>query len=79
MPTPSTGGVKFLEYTQTVPADTWTIYHAFGAHPIVDTNVNVNGVITKAFPTAIEHLDENTVIVRWTIARRGTATLVCTV
>jgi hypothetical protein len=79
MTTPSVGGIKFLEFTQSTPATVWTIYHAFGVHPIIDVNVNTAGVIAKAFPMSIEHADLNTSIVRWSTARMGTATLAATV
>lgn len=79
MTSPSSGGIKFLQFSQSIPSDTWTIYHAFGVHPIVDVNVNIDGIINKAFPLSIEHLDLNTAIVRWSIPRIGFATIASTV
>jgi hypothetical protein len=79
MTTPSVGGIRFFEFTQSTPSTVWTIYHAFGVYPIIDINVNTAGVIAKAFPMSIEHQDVNTSIVSWTTARSGTATLAATV
>jgi hypothetical protein len=77
--TPTTGGIKFFQYDQVTPMSTWTIYHAFGCHPIIDINViDANGKVQKAFPVSIEHVDNNTAIVRWSSPRAGFATLAST-
>lgn len=75
MSTLSTGGVKFLEHSQTVASATWVITHNFGARPVTETIVYVSGVLQKAFPLWIDHTDENTVTISWSEPRTGFATL----
>ena len=74
----ATGGIKFYQYLQETPAHTWIICHAFGAHPLVETNVYVNGKLEKAFPLSITHIDLNNVKVMWSSPRTGTASLAST-
>jgi hypothetical protein len=70
-PTPSQGGVKFWQYEQTTPAVTWNIYHAFGQKPLVDILAYDNGVLKKAFPLSMIHVDDNNIEITWTSARTG--------
>jgi hypothetical protein len=70
-PTPSQGGVKFWQYEQTTPATTWSIYHAFDQKPLVDILVNDGGVLKKAFPLSMIHVDNNNIQITWTAARAG--------
>ena len=79
MPTPTTSGIRFFQYTQSVASDTWNIYHAFGYKPLVDINVIVNGTVMKAFPLSIVHIDENKVRVTWSAPYRGYASIASTV
>jgi len=79
MLTPTTGGVKFFQHTQSVAASTWNIFHGFGAKPMVDINVLDGGVVKKAFPLSVVHIDENNVQVTWSSARAGTASLASTI
>jgi hypothetical protein len=72
-------GVNFFQYVQSNDATVWNIYHGMGNHPMVETNVYVNGVLEKAFPISIVHLDSNTVRITWSQGRRGFASLACTV
>jgi hypothetical protein len=78
MPSPSMGGVRFFQFTQSAPATTWTIYHAFGSKPLVELNVDDSGTVKKAYPLSIEHTDDNTVTVTWSTARTGRASLATT-
>lgn len=72
-------GVRSVNYSQTVASTTWTIEHNFGFKPNVDVMINVNGgQLQKAFPLSITHSDDNTVIVTWTTAKTGQATLSAT-
>lgn len=75
MATLSQGGIKFLEFSQEVPATTWEIYHGFGSKPLVDVNIIVNGTVQKAFPLSIIHIDDNNARVTWTVAQSGYASL----
>lgn len=79
MLTPSRGGVRFFQHTQSVPSTTWTIFHGFGTKPLVDTNVLEEGVMQKAFPLSIVHTDENNVVIQWTVPRTGTVSLASTI
>ena len=71
MLTPSQGGVKFWQYEQTTPSATWNIYHAFGQKPLIDVNVWDGGVLKKAFPLSVAHVDDNNVTITWTSPRTG--------
>lgn len=71
-------GINFFQYNQSSPSSVWNIYHGMGAHPLVETNVYVNGVLEKAFPVSIQHLDENNVRITWSSSRTGFATLAST-
>ena len=79
MLTPTPSGIRFFQFSQNVPSDTWNIYHAFGQKPLVDTNVIVNGNVMKAFPLSIIHVDDNNVRVTWTIPYSGFASIASTV
>ena len=72
-------GINFFQYEQTAPSSTWNIYHGMGAHPLVETNVFVDGKLEKAFPVSVQHLDLNNVRVTWSISRTGFATLASTI
>lgn len=79
MGTPTTGGIRFFQFEQTVESDTWDIYHAFGHKPLVDINVILNGKVVKAFPLSIVHVDDNNVRVTWTKPYKGFASIAATV
>ena len=72
-------GINFVQYTQSSVATIWNIYHGMGAHPLVETNVYVNGALQKAFPVSIVHLDNNNVRITWSTDRSGYATLASTI
>jgi len=75
----STGGIKFLTFTQSVPASTWTIFHGFGAMPMIDVTVIDNaGNVQKAFPLSITQIDANNVAITWSSDRAGHASLAST-
>lgn len=75
----TTGGIKFLQFEQNTPSSVWTIFHGFGTKPLVDVNVILNGVVTKAFPMAIIHDDDNNVTISWSSPYKGIASLASTV
>jgi hypothetical protein len=74
----SVGGIRFWQYTQSTPAATWNIYHAFGSKPMVDINVLHEGTIQKAFPLSIVHDDDNNLTITWSSPRTGYANLAAT-
>ena len=75
-PTPSQGGIRFFSYQQTTPSSTWNIYHAFGVTPLVDVNAyDDHGVLQKAFPLSVTHVDVNNVTITWSSPRKGFASL----
>jgi len=62
-----------------VASATWTIVHDFGTKPLVDINVDLGGgVIDKAFPLAVYHTDDNTVVIQWSSPRTGYVTFLGT-
>jgi hypothetical protein len=79
MLTPTTGGVKFFQHTQSTPAVTWNVFHGFGSKPMVDVNVLDGGVVKKAFPLSIVHVDNDNVQITWSAARTGIVSLASTI
>ena len=76
----STGGIKFLQYKQSAPSSTWSVFHGMGAHPLVEVNVYDNlGVLQKAFPLSIVHTDLNNVTITWSQSRTGIVSIASTV
>ena len=75
MLTPTTGGIKFLAHVQSTPNTVWTINHNFGFKPLVEIQVYDDAVLKKAYPLNLEHVDDNTVVITWTVARTGFATI----
>lgn len=63
-------------HTQATAATTWNINHGLGAKPSVDVFFDMNGIVNKAFPLSIVHVDDNNVTITWSVARAGYATLV---
>jgi hypothetical protein len=63
-------------HTQAAPATTWNINHGLGAKPSIDVFYDNNGIINKAFPLSIVHVDDNNVTITWSVARAGYATLI---
>lgn len=76
-PDPLQTGVRMWTYTQVSPAATWNIEHGMGIEPLVDVNAyDDNNVLQKAFPLAIIQVDENNTQIKWSSARKGTATFI---
>lgn len=76
--TPSRGGVRFFQHTQSVASNVWTIFHGFGTTPLVDTNVFEEGTSKKAYPLSVTHTDENNVVIVWSVPRVGHVSLAST-
>lgn len=72
--TATQGGIRVYRHVQSTPASVWTVYHALGTKPIVEIMVDDEGVLKKAWPLEMSHVDDNTVTVRWSTARTGQAT-----
>lgn len=68
--------MKFLNYVQATPALTWTIVHNFGQKVIADTWVVVNGSQKKILPKRVTNVDDNTLMLEFSVARSGGARLV---
>ena len=71
----SKAGVMIYRFTQSAPQITWTIVHNLGSKPMVELFVNDDGVLKKAWPLSMEHVDDDTVVVTWSQGRSGQATL----
>lgn len=72
----SKAGILVYRHTQSAPAQTWTIVHNLGTKPLVELFVNDgNGDLQKAWPLGLEHVNDDTVVVTWSINRTGYATL----
>jgi len=64
------------EHEQTVSTATWTIPHGMGIQsPIVDVWIDNNGTFEKMIPANIEATDTNTVVVTFSSAFAGKATV----
>lgn len=72
----SKAGILVYRHTQSTPSITWTIVHNLGTKPLVELFVyDSNGDLQKAWPLAMEHSDDDTVVVTWSQGRTGFATL----
>ena len=63
-------------HIQSEPSTEWTIDHNLSGYPVTDVMIDLNGKIQKVLPKAVEYVDPNTVIVRFTEERTGTVRLV---
>lgn len=78
-PTPTMGGIKFFLFTQASPLKVWNIYHAMGVNPLVEIQAyDDNGVLQKAYPQSVVHIDDNNVQVTWSSPRKGFASIAAT-
>ena len=75
MLTPTQGGVQFYQHTQSTASSTWTINHNFGTIPLVDVNVWDGGILKKAFPQSVTHVNENSISITWSVPRTGYASV----
>ena len=63
-------------HTQITPSDEWTVIHNLNAYPVSDVVTVVNGETVKIMPMALEYVDANTIIVRFSEPREGSIRLV---
>ena len=68
---PTQSGIKTWTHVQTSLSTTWMIYHNMGSEPMVEVLAYDGGVLKKAFPKAIIHLDANNTQIEWTSPRSG--------
>jgi hypothetical protein len=77
--TPTKTGVKHFQFVQSTESTTWYIHHGFGATPLVDIKINLNGQLQKADPLSIVSVDANNLTINWTRAQSGVASLAATI
>jgi len=70
--------MKFLNYVQDTPSDTWTIVHNFGQKVVADTWVDNGGATEKILPRAVVVLDDNTLVIEFSEARTGSTRVAAT-
>ena len=64
-------------HTQSVAADVWTIVHNLALPlPIVDCWTTDNSVLTSIIPVSITATDSNTVVITFSSARTGFASVI---
>lgn len=71
----SYGGLQHKEFVVSSASTTWTINHNMGFNPSIDVRANVNGKLTKVYPTSLEFKDTNTIVIKWSVARFGSVLL----
>jgi hypothetical protein len=71
---PTLAGIRVYRHEQTTASNTWLIYHSLGSKPLVEILVHDNGVLKKAWPLSMEHIDENNLRIVWSSPRTGFAT-----
>lgn len=64
--------MKLHVHSQTTPQASWTINHNLGSKPVFDVWVDQSGAREKIFPASVVHVDDNTLIISFSIARSGT-------
>ena len=71
---PSQGGIKYWQFVQPTAQKIWSIYHGMNGYPVVEVFAfDDDGVLQKAFPLEIIHLDDNNVEIQWSSPRSGYA------
>ena len=68
-------GIQIFDFVQATPSTTWTIVHNLGRLPTCDARIVLDGVKVKILPAEVEHIDENTVVIKFTDPRTGSARL----
>jgi hypothetical protein len=68
-------GIPVFHHTQATEAMTWTINHNLGHHPTHDVSVLTGGVLEKIYPLRVTHVDDNTLMLEFSIPRSGFARL----
>lgn len=68
--------VKTFDFVQASASTEWTISHNLGVKPVMDVMSIVDGNLQKLFPLNVIHVDDNTTVVTFSVARAGKARLV---
>lgn len=64
-------------HTQSSPSATWTITHNLGCKPIVEVLVSTGGTaVTKIYPSKVEHVSDNSLVLEFTSSKSGKARLI---
>lgn len=71
----TTGGIKVYYHIQSAANSTWTITHNLGGKVIAEFWAMDGSVLKKAFPLSVIHQDDNQMVVTWSAAKEGRATL----
>lgn len=70
-------GLKNIIHLQAVASDTWTITHTFSNSPTlaVEAAIDIDGVQHIVIPKDIYFPDANTIVIKWSSPRTGSARL----
>jgi hypothetical protein len=63
------------DHIQTAASSSWSVQHNLGCNPVVETMVEVNGVLSAVNPYNVEYPDLNTVVISFTSPQSGKARL----
>lgn len=69
-------GIGVYQHVQDTPQSVWTITHNLGVQPISDVWIIDDGVMSKMYPAAVVHLDDNTLQLSFSSPLAGQARLV---
>jgi hypothetical protein len=68
--------MQVYEHTQETPSTIWTVNHNLGGKPAFDVMVDFNGGRQKAFPLKAQHVDDDLLLIEFTVAQSGYVRLV---
>ena len=71
---PTQGGIRVYRHEQSSASTTWNVYHNLGTKPLVEIFVQDAGVLKKAWPLSMEHVDDNNLTIVWSSPRVGLVT-----
>lgn len=63
-------------HTQTLATTDWTINHGLGTYPVCDVSIVKDAKLQVVLPHSVEHVDENTAIVRFSSPFSGVARMI---
>lgn len=58
-------------HEQTTPSDTWVVQHNLNKPVVSDAFFEVNGLLAKVIPAAVEYTDDNTLTVKFSSNQVG--------
>jgi hypothetical protein len=65
-----------FNFVQSTPALAWTVSHNLGCKPVSDVIVTNAGDQEKILPLSVKHIDDNTLLIEFSVPRSGRARLV---